>query len=78
LATGGWALVGSYYQYVYTNVNIATTTVVDFTPYLASTFAVTASNVYPYIFATGGSATFYADFSPSSAITGDVVITTVS
>jgi hypothetical protein len=77
-ATGGWSLVGSYYEYVFSNVNITTSTVVDFTPYNASANTVTTAQVYPYVFATGGSGTFYAAYPPLADITGDILITTVS
>jgi hypothetical protein len=79
LGTSGWAYSGGsgYYQYDYANANIATTTVVDFTPNVASGSAALLARVQPAVTATAGTATFYSQYPPTSDITGEVVITTV-
>jgi hypothetical protein len=70
--------VGSYYQYTYINANIATTSVVDFTPYNAYVFTVQTARVQPYIQSLGGSATIFAQYLPSGQMIGDVTILTTS
>jgi hypothetical protein len=70
LAFASWTLVGGYYTYTFSNVNITATSVVDFTPNNASINEVSSCLMLPQVDVASGSCTFYATFPPQSNITG--------
>ena len=72
----GWTYNAPYFEYTYTNANIETNKVVDFTPYNASLNTCIINKIYPYVLTASGSCKFFADYSPSENIVGDVLITT--
>jgi hypothetical protein len=74
LAVGSWTLVGSYYQYTFSNANITTNTRVDFTPDNASYTEVTTCNMTTQVTVAAGSCRFYSLFPPQNNITGEVTI----
>ena len=74
LAVGSWSLVGSYYQYTFSNASITANTRVDFTPDNASYSEVTTCGMLPQVDETTGSCTFYSLFPPQSNITGEITI----
>jgi hypothetical protein len=74
LLVAGWILVGQYYQYTYTNVNIVSTGYVDFTPNNASVLEVTTCKMLPEITANNGNCVFYSMFPPQNDITGEIII----
>lgn len=74
LAVGSWTLVGSYYQYTFSNANITTNTRVDFTPDNASYTEVTTCNMTTQVTVAAGSCIFYSLFPPQNNITGEVTI----
>jgi nitrogen fixation protein len=74
LAVGSWTLVGSYYQYTFTNANIVSTGYVDFTPNNTSVLEVTTCKMLPEITANNGNCVFYSQFPPQNDITGEIII----
>jgi hypothetical protein len=70
LAFASWTLVGGYYTYTFSNVNITATSVVDFTPNNASINEVSSCRMLPQVDVASGSCTFYATFPPQSNIIG--------
>jgi hypothetical protein len=74
LTTASWTLVGSYYTYTFSNVNITTSTRVDFTPSNSSYTEVTTCGMLPQVDVASGSCTFYTLFPPSNDITGEITI----
>lgn len=74
LLAASWTLVGNYYTYAFSNVNITVNTRVDFTPDNASYNEVTTSGFLPEVDVSAGVATFYALFPPQSNILGEVTI----
>ena len=74
LTAASWVLVGGYYTYTFSNVNITTNTRVDFTPGNASYSEVTTCGMLPQVDVTAGSCTFYSLFPPQTNITGEVTI----
>lgn len=70
LAFASWTLVGGYYTYTFSNVNITATSVVDFTPDNASVNEVSSCRMLPQVDVASGNCTFYATFPPQSNITG--------
>ena len=72
----GWTYNAPHFEYTYTNANIETNKVVDFTPYNASLNTCIINKIYPYVLTASGSCKFYADYAPNEDITGDVLITT--
>lgn len=70
LAFASWSLVGGYYTYTFSNVNITSTSVVDFTPDNASVNEVSSCRMLPQVDVASGTCTFYATFPPQSNITG--------
>jgi hypothetical protein len=74
LAFASWTLVGSYYTYTFSNVNITATSVVDFTPDNASVNEVSSCRMLPQVDVASGSCTFYATFPPQSNIIGQINI----
>lgn len=74
LAVGSWSLVGSYYQYTFSNANITANTRVDFTPNNTSYDEVTTCGMLPQVDEAAGSCTFYSLFPPQSDIIGEILI----
>jgi len=74
LIVSGWSLVGSYYEYTYTDANIAATSFINFTPNNASNLGVTSCKMLPQIDAAVGSCKFYAMFPPQTDIVGQLII----
>jgi hypothetical protein len=70
LAFASWTLVGGFYTYTFSNVNITATSVVDFTPNNASVNEVSSCRMLPQVDVASGTCTFYATFPPQSNITG--------
>jgi len=70
LAFASWSLVGGFYTYTFSNVNITSTSVVDFTPNNASINEVSSCRMLPQVDVASGSCTFYATFPPQSNIVG--------
>jgi hypothetical protein len=75
LAVGSWTLVGSYYTYAFSNVNVTTTCDVSVTPQNASYQTAYNANVLPFVGVAAGVATFYAQFPPQANMVVDIVIT---
>lgn len=75
LTQGSWILVGGYYTYSFSNVNVDTTSDVSVTPQNASYQTAYNANVLPYVAVGSGAATFYAQFPPQADMTVDIVIT---
>jgi hypothetical protein len=74
LTSGSWTLVGDYYQYTFTNVNIVSTGYVDFTPNNASNLEVTSCKLLPEITTNNGNCIFYSQFPPQNNIVGEMII----
>jgi len=74
LAFGSWTLVGSYYEYTFTNANIVSTGFVNFTPNNASINEVSTCRMLPQIDAATGTCKFYSLFPPQTNIVGEIVI----
>ena len=74
LTDTSWNLVGSYYEYVYTNVNITEAGFVDFTPNNDSVLEVTTSKMLPQIITSNGSCKLFTQFPPQNNITGEIII----
>ena len=72
LAFASWSLSGGYYIYTFSNINITSTSVVDFTPNNASINEVSNCRMLPQVDVASGSCTFYATFPPQSNITGTI------
>lgn len=70
LSSASWSLVGGYYTYTFSNVNITATSVVDFTPDNSSVNEVSSCRMLPQVDVASGNCTFYATFPPQSNITG--------
>jgi len=70
LSSASWSLVGGYYTYTFSNVNITATSVVDFTPDNSSVNEVSSCRMLPQVDVASGNSTFYATFPPQSNITG--------
>jgi len=75
LAVGSWTLVGSYYTYSFSNVNIDTTCDVSVTPQNASYLTAYNAQVLPFVGVAAGVATFYSQFPPQDNMVVDIVIT---
>jgi len=75
LAVGSWTLVGSYYTYAFSNVNVTTTCDVSVTPQNASYLTAYNAQVLPFVAVAAGVATFYSQFPPQANMTVDIVIT---
>jgi hypothetical protein len=80
LTAASWAYDGTaaLWYYTYTNANITTLTVVDFTPNNASVYTTLLARVNPAVTVASGSCKFWANYQPSANIVGDVVITTIT
>ncbi len=78
LASGSWVTGSTYYEYTFSNDNITTATVVDFTPDNASYNEVTTCGMLSQIDEAAGTCTFYSLFPPQSNITGEMIITTTT
>ena len=74
LTSGSWTLVGDYYQYTFTNVNIVSTGYVDFTPNNASVLEVTSCKLLPEITTNNGNCILYSQFPPQNNIVGEMII----
>lgn len=74
LTAASWSLVGGYYTYTFSNVNITTNTRVDFTPDNSAYREVTTCGMLPEVDVTTGSCTFYSMFPPQTDIAGEVTI----
>jgi hypothetical protein len=72
----GWTYntATTFYDYAYSNVNITTTSVVNFTPYNTSVYTALTARVQPYNSVGNGTTTFYSQYPPSGNITGDINI----
>lgn len=75
LTEGSWALVGSYYTYAFSNVNVTTTCDVSVTPQNASYLTAYNAQVLPFVDVAAGVATFYSQFPPQDDMVVDIVIT---
>ena len=75
LAVGTWTLVGGYYTYAFSNVNIDTTCDVSVTPQNASYLTAYNAQVLPFVGVAAGVATFYSQFPPAADMIVDIVIT---
>ena len=75
LTVGSWTLVGSYYTYAFSNVNVTTTSDVSVTPQNASYLTAYNAQVLPFVGVAAGVATFYAQFPPQANMVVDIVIT---
>lgn len=75
LTLASWTLVGSYYEYSFSNVNVTTTCDVAVTPQNASYQTAYNASILPYVAVAAGVATFYAQFPPAADMTVDIVIT---
>jgi hypothetical protein len=74
LAASSWVLSSGYYTYTFSNVNITTSTRVDFTPDNASYNEVTTCGMTTEVDVASGSCTFYALFPPRTNIVGEITI----
>jgi hypothetical protein len=74
LLAASWVLVGSYYTYTFSNVNITVNTRVDFTPDNSSYNEVTTCGMLPEVDVAAGNCTFYSLFPPQSNIVGEITI----
>ena len=75
LTVGTWTLVGIYYTYAFSNVNVDTTSEVSVTPQNSSYLTAYNSQVLPFVEVASGVATFYAQFPPQADMIVDIVIT---
>lgn len=75
LTEGSWTLVGGYYAYAFSNVNIDTTCDVSVTPQNASYLTAYNAQVLPFVDVAAGVATFYSQFPPQDDMVVDIVIT---
>lgn len=74
LNAASWSLAGGFYTYTFSNVNITSTSVVDFTPDNASINEVSSCRMLPQVDVANGNCTFYATFPPQSNIIGTINI----
>ena len=74
LSFGSWTLVGSFYEYTFSNANIVSTGFVNFTPNNASINEVSTCRMLPQIDAATGTCKFYSLFPPQTNIVGEIVI----
>jgi hypothetical protein len=74
LSSASWVLSSGYYTYTFSNVNITTSTRVDFTPDNASYNEVTACGMTSEVDVFSGSCVFYALFPPQNNIVGEITI----
>ena len=74
LSFGSWTLVGSYYEYTFSNANIVSTGFVTFTPNNASINEVSTCRMLPQIDAATGTCKFYSLFPPQTNIVGEIII----
>lgn len=74
--SSGWTYNPSttYYEYTYSNGDILTTSIVDFTPDSASLYTALTSRVQPLNTVSAGSSIFYSQYAPSGDITGTINI----
>lgn len=75
LTAASWTLVGSYYTYAFSNVNVTTTCDVSVTPQNASYLTAYNAQVLPFVGVAAGVATFYSQFPPQDNMVVDIVIT---
>ncbi len=75
LLAASWALIGDYYTYSFSNVNVTTTCDVSVTPQNASYQTAYNANILPYVGVAAGVATFYSQFPPVDNMIVDIVIT---
>ena len=74
LATS-WTLVGDYYTYLFSDVNVTATCDVSVTPQNASYLTAYNAQVLPFVGVAAGVATFYSQFPPAADMIVDIVIT---
>ena len=74
LTASSWTLVGSYYEYTFSNANIVSTGFVNFTPNNASINEVSTCRMLPQIDSNSGTCKFYSLFPPQTNIVGEIVI----
>jgi hypothetical protein len=74
--SSGWTYNSgtTYYEYTYSNGDIITTSIVDFTPDSASLYTALTSRVQPLNTVSAGSSIFYSQYAPSGNITGTINI----
>ncbi len=75
LTAASWTLVGSYYTYAFSNVNVTTTCDVSVTPQNTSYLTAYNAQVLPFVGVAAGVATFYSQFPPQANMVVDIVIT---
>jgi len=75
LTAASWTLVGDYYTYSFSNVNITANCDVSVTPQNASYLTAYNAQVLPYVGVASGVATFYSQFPPEANMTVDIIIT---
>ena len=78
LASNLWSYSGSYYQYIYSNVNITVSSSIGFTPYNTSSYDVLIARVQPFIQASASACILYSFYLPSNNILGQFTIINVS
>jgi nitrogen fixation protein len=74
LLRAGWSLLGGYYVYTFSNVNITTNTRVDFTPDNSAYTEVTTCGMLPQVDVAAGTCRFFSLFPPQSDILGEITI----
>jgi len=74
--SSGWTYNSgtTYYEYTYSDGDIITTSIVDFTPNSASLYTALTSRVQPLNTVSAGSSIFYSQYAPSGNITGTINI----
>lgn len=75
LASGSWAVSGSYFEYTFSNAGINTNTSVDITPYNDSISTTQDAGILPQIITVAGACKVYAQITPSTDIICDILIT---
>ena len=75
LTAASWTLVGSYYTYAFSNVNVTTACDVSVTPQNSSYLTAYNAQVLPFVGVAAGVATFYSQFPPQADMVVDIVIT---
>jgi hypothetical protein len=75
LSSTSWtAGTSGYYTYTFSNGNITTTSIVDFTPNNDSYNEVTTCGMLPQVTVAVTSCTFFSIFPPQTNITGNIAI----
>jgi hypothetical protein len=78
LSSASWSLVSGYYTYTFSNQNITTTSIVDFTPNNSAYIEVTTCGMQTQVTVANGSCTFFSLFPPQTNITGNITISSTT